>query len=91
LLVELDAPLGRKKEEVPAEEKNEFENTGLSADRYLVHKPKQIVIKKKKALAMLKDNLKIRMHKDKNFGGGYKVHYMDVLRGLLKRILNERK
>lgn len=40
---------------------------------------------------MLQDNLKFKMHKDNNFSGGYKVHYMDVLRGLLKRILNEKK
>ena len=56
-----------------------------------MHKPKQIVIKKKKALAMLQDNLKIKMHKDKNYSGGHKVHYMNVLRALLKRILNEKK
>ena len=31
------------------------------------------------------------MHKDKFYNGGYKCHYMDVLRGLLKRILNEKK
>lgn len=91
LLVELNAPLGRKKEEVPPDQKEEIENTGLSADRYLVHKSKQIVIKKKQALTMLKDNLKIKMHKDKNYDCGYKVHYMEVLRGLLKRILNEKK
>jgi len=40
---------------------------------------------------MLRDNLQIKMHRDKTFQGGYKVHYMDVLRGLLKRILNEKK
>jgi hypothetical protein len=40
---------------------------------------------------MLQDNLKIKMHKDKAYNGGYKCHYMDVLRGLLKRILNEKK
>lgn len=40
---------------------------------------------------MLRDNLQIKMHKDKKFAGDYKVHYMDVLRGLLKRILNEKK
>ena len=31
-------------------------------DRYLVHTQKQIVIKKVKGLAMLKDNLKLKMH-----------------------------
>lgn len=91
LLVELNAPLGRKKEEVPPGQKEEFENTGLSADRYLVHETKQIVIKKKQALAMLKDNLSIKLHRDKSYDCSYKVHYMNVLRGLLKRILNEKK
>lgn len=40
---------------------------------------------------MLKDNLSIKLHKDKSYDCGYKVHYMNVLRGLLKRILNEKK
>ena len=56
-----------------------------------MHKAKQIVLKKKKAIEMLRDNLTIQLHEDKNFESGYKVHYMDVLRGLLKRILNEKK
>ena len=91
LLFELNAPLGRKKEEIPPEEKEEYQNADQSADRYLVHKAKQIVLKKKKAIEMLRDNLTIQLHEDKNFESGYKVHYMDVLRGLLKRILNEKK
>jgi len=49
------------------------------------------VIKKIKGLAMLNDNLKIKMHKDEQYASGYKVHYMQVLRGLLKRILVEKK
>lgn len=47
------------------------------------------MIKKVKGLAMLKDNLKIKMHSDK--ACGFKVHYGDVLKGLLKRILSEKK
>lgn len=39
---------------------------------------------------MLKDNLKIKMHTEKS-GGTFKCHYADVLKGLLKRILNEKK
>lgn len=49
------------------------------------------MIKKVKGLGMLKDNLKLKMHKDAAYHGGYKVHYMNVLRGLLKRILAEKK
>ena len=60
------------------------------ADRYLVQKEKKIVIKKVKGLAMLKDNLKIKMHIDSDFGG-YKVHYGNVIKSLLKRILSEKK
>ena len=39
---------------------------------------------------MLKDNLRIKMYKAEEFGG-YKVHYMTVIKGLLKRILAENK
>ena len=91
LLIELEAPLGRKKEVLKNEEQEDLTNQTQSTDRFLVHKGKKIVIKKVKALAMLQDNLKIKMHRDKNYNGGYKVHYMAVLRGLLKRILIERK
>lgn len=89
LLFELNAPLGRKKAEVAPDEQEEYMTDENLADRYLVHREKQIVLKKKKAISMLKDNLHIRMHRDKDFG--YKVHYMDVLKGLLKRILNEKQ
>ena len=74
LLIELPAPLGRKKEELPKGEELE-DLQGYSADRYFVQKDKKIVIKKVKALAMLKDNLKLKMYKDDNFIGGYKVHF----------------
>lgn len=90
LLIELPSPLGRKKEELPPNEEPE-DISGYNADRYLVNKDKKIVIKKVKALAMLKDNLKLKMHKDVNYVGSYKVHYREVLRGLLKRILTEKK
>ena len=63
LLIELDPPLGRKKPELsPGEAEEEFNNCQHSMDRYLVHTQKQIVIKKVKGLAMLKDNLKLKMH-----------------------------
>ena len=90
LLIELPAPLGRKKEERPQGD-DEQDVNGYSADRFFVHKDKKIVIKKIKALAMLQDNLNLKMFKDTSYVGGYKVHYQDVLRGLLKRILNEKK
>ena len=61
------------------------------ADRYLVHKQKKIVIKKVVGLSMLKDNIQLKMVADKEFQGGYKVHYEVVLKQLLKRILKEMK
>lgn len=73
-MIELPAPLGRKKEERPQGD-DEQDVNGYSADRFFVHKDKKIVIKKIKALAMLQDNLNLKMFKDANYVGGYKVHY----------------
>ena len=91
LLIELKTPLGRKKGDgLPLND--DVDNEGLadySAERYLVNKEKKIVIKKVKALAMLKDNLNLKLHQDKSFQGGYKVHYNIVLKGLLERVLIE--
>jgi len=55
LLIELGAPLGRKKGDgLPMNDDNGNEDyAGYSADRYLVQKDKKIVIKKVKALVML--------------------------------------
>lgn len=40
---------------------------------------------------MLGDGLKLKTIKDDSFIGGYKVHFKEVLFGLLKRIQNEQK
>ena len=91
LLCELKHPLGRNKDDMKNMKGNEeeLEKGEVTADRYLVQKEKKIVIKKIKGLEMLQDNLNIKMHGDKN--KGYRIHYAELLRALIRRILNERK
>ena len=51
-------------------------------------------MKKIKALSILKDNLNIKLYNSLRSDATYpnkKVHFKDVLKGLLKRILEEKK
>lgn len=55
---------------------------GRKEDKYLVNYEKGIVMRKREALALLRD-LKIRVNTDS------KVHFVDVFRALIKRIFEE--
>jgi len=62
LLFELPPPMGRINRYDLIREQEE-DNKEKSHERYLVHDAKGIVVKKKHALALLKD-LKIKVHSD---------------------------
>ena len=95
LLSELDEPLGRRKKENNVKDE-EFDDDTIAnsseKERYMEGPKKNLFIKKVKALSMLKDNLDIKIYNDISNETGQDikiVHYMDVLRGLLKRRINE--
>lgn len=90
LLYELPPPLGRRLSIMQKMEDN-TEDTKKSSgsrqqERYLVNEEKRIVMKKVEALDLLK-GLKIRMYPDAT----KQIHYVDVFRALIKRIMDEKR
>ena len=83
LLYELPPPLGKQSEKLDVENVNESnKNRDQSKkDRFLVSPERGIVLRKIDAMEILRD-LKIKVSEDKN-----KVHFVDVFKALIKRIL----
>jgi hypothetical protein len=88
LLYELPPPLGKRTNQLNQDdEMNQDQGPGSRAqERYLVHEEKKIVMKKVDALRLLKD-LRIKVNTDK---GPARVHFVDVFKGLIKRIFNDK-
>ena len=75
--------MGKRSAFFDVNEQNEEENKGIrQQDKFLVNDEKGIVLKKKHALELLKD-LKIKMYTDPI----KQIHYVDVFKALMKRIL----
>lgn len=88
LLYELPPPLGKRSRQIDSEllmEKNsggDGRNTGARhQERYLVHKDKKIIMKKRDALDLLSD-LKIKVHED----AVKQIYWVDVFKALIKRV-----
>jgi hypothetical protein len=84
-LYELRPPLGRRsaKMDMEAELAEENQNSKTrKEERYMVNYEKGIVLRKREALALLKD-LKIKVNKQSQ------VHFVDVFKALIKRIFED--
>ena len=91
LLCELSPPLGKpvSEEDISNMPPEILGNTNIQA-RYLINLKRGIVIKKIKALSLLKNlHIKVYDFKDKNEKHINRVNFKDVLKSLLQRIYEE--
>jgi hypothetical protein len=93
LLYELPPPLGKRSARIDSEilmaEQNaeNQRNAGIRhQERYLVHKEKKIIMKKRDALDLLSD-LKIKVHQDTV----KQIYWVDVFKALIKRVFVDKK
>jgi hypothetical protein len=85
-LYELPPPLGRRSARMDMEAELAEENQNSKTrkeERYMVNYEKGIVLRKREALALLKD-LKIKVNK------ASQVHFVDVFKALIKRIFDDK-
>lgn len=87
LLYELPPPLGKPLEKLDVENVNETNKKGDQSkkDRFLVCEERDIVIRKIDAMEILR-NLRIKVSEQNSM-----VHFVDVFRALMKRILQDQK